>query len=57
MLRKQLNSIIKNTQGKSLRQIEEERKKQSQKQWSMIRVIQVNLLVYGMLDFTSQIIY
>lgn len=42
--------------GQSFKQKHEEKKKAAQKEWGMIRVVQVYLLVYGVLDFTVQIL-
>mmetsp|Transcript_21579 Transcript_21579/g.33227 ORF Transcript_21579/g.33227 Transcript_21579/m.33227 type:complete len:988 (-) Transcript_21579:2058-5021(-) len=52
----QLNKMNKKQKMNSFKQKLEEKKKQSQKQWKMITVIKSTLMIFGLIDFTAQII-
>lgn len=55
-LREQLLSLTGTTKKATFVQKQAEKKARSQSQWPMIKVIKKHLLLYGLIDFTLQII-
>ena len=55
--RNELSKLSKDVSNKTREQKDDERRMSSQKQWKMLKIIQIWLLGYSCFDFVCQIIY